>query len=180
MKEPIAWKGRNKSRAGLHCDSCYLPWHGVVSPVGGADGRLRLLVLFPSTALPHSPSPSYLFPVPSPSPSLYCFLPSLVTHLTGAWHLRTTLQIHLEFSSYQTSTAVLCDLAKSHDFSVPSACMYYIVLRNVRSLSCYFPFVGGAPRGSWNGLKVRSWGFTPVADSSSDSSMWKGEGLDFS
>lgn len=34
MEEPIAWKGRNKSQAVLHCSSCYLLWYGVVAVSG--------------------------------------------------------------------------------------------------------------------------------------------------
>lgn len=37
MKEPIAWKDRNKSQAVLHCSSCYLLWYGVVGCVRGDD-----------------------------------------------------------------------------------------------------------------------------------------------
>ena len=66
VKEPIARKGRNKSRAVLHRDSCYLLWHGAVSPVGGGgDGRLRL------QSSSRSAPPSFLLlPVSLPSPSL--------------------------------------------------------------------------------------------------------------
>ena len=65
VKEPIARKGRNKSRAVLHRSSCYLLWHGVVSPVGGGDGRLRL-----QSSSRSAPPPFLLLPVSLPSPSL--------------------------------------------------------------------------------------------------------------
>ena len=78
VKEPIAQKGRNKSRAVLHRDSCYLLWHGVVSPVRGVMGDS-------DSSPPHIPPPHPSSPSLCPSPPPPWFLPSLVTHWTGAW-----------------------------------------------------------------------------------------------
>lgn len=124
VKEPIARKGRNKSRAVLHRDSCYLLWHGVVSPVGGGA-----VMGDSDSSPPHVPPPNPSSSSLSPSPPPHWFLPSVVTHWTGAWWPRRSLQVPLGFSSYQTSTSVLCDLAKFHRFSVPHAYMYHVAFK---------------------------------------------------
>lgn len=51
MKEPIAWKDRNKSQAVLHCNSCYLLWYGVVGHVKGDDEQPRLSAALCSLAV---------------------------------------------------------------------------------------------------------------------------------
>ena len=77
VKEPIARKGRNKSRAVLHRDSCYLLWHGAVSPVGGG------VMGDSDSSPPHVPRPHPSSSSRCPSPPLHWFLPSLVTLWTG-------------------------------------------------------------------------------------------------
>ena len=139
VKEPIARKGRNKSRAVLHRSSCYLLWHGVVSPVGGVMGDS-------DSSPPHVPRPHPSSFSRCPSPPPHWFLPSLVTLWTGAWWPRRSLHVPLGFSSYQTSTAVLCDSAKFHHFSVPHAHIYHVALRNIRSLCQDFMFACEGPK----------------------------------
>lgn len=75
-KEPIAWEGRNKSRAVLHCDSGYLLWQGVVSPLG------RVVVVMGDSDRCIAP---FLL-LPSLLSSLSCFLPCLVPDWTSGWH----------------------------------------------------------------------------------------------
>ena len=159
VKEPIARKGRNKSRAVLHRDSCYLLWHGVVSPVRGVMGDSDSSP--PHIPPPHPPSPPW-------------FLPSLVTHWTGAWWPRRIghspgiqflPNLHRCAVWFGQTSPLLCA-------SCPHA---LCCCKNVGSLCQDFTFACEGPRGSWNGLNTRSQGFSPTADSSPDSSVWKGE-----
>lgn len=64
MKEPIAWKDRNKSQAVLHCSSCYLLWYGVVGRVRGDDEQPRLPAALCSRAAGLLPFPPSSLPPP--------------------------------------------------------------------------------------------------------------------
>lgn len=167
VKEPIARKGRNKSRAVLHRDSCYLLWHGVVSPVRGVMGDSDSSP--PQVPHPSLPPPPCVPPLPLPG-----FFPPW-SHIGQVPDGLEGFDIPLAFSAYQASTAVLCALAKLHYSSVPRAHVHYVAGRNVGSLCQDSTFACEGPRGSWNGLNTRSRGFSPTADSSPDSSIWKGK-----
>lgn len=100
-KEPIAWEGRNKSQAVLHCGSGYLLWQGVVSLLG----RVVVVVVGDSDRCIAPPSFSHpSFPL---SPA---FFPAWF-HTGQVADIFSTAKIHLR-------TAVLCDLGKPHKLSV--------------------------------------------------------------
>ena len=132
--------------------------------------KWKHLCVVAAISLSHLPSSSSLCPSPPPP----WFLPSLVTHWTGAWWPRRIWHSP-GIQCLPSFHAVLCALAKLHYSSVPRAHVHYVAGRNVGSLCQDSTFACEGPRGSWNGLNTRSRGFSPTADSSPDSSMWKGK-----
>lgn len=95
MKEPIAWKGRNKSQAVLHCSSCYLLWYGVVGHVRGDDEQPGLPAALCSQAGGACRASGLLF-LPSLPPS---FLPPPAAQTTSP------PRVHLSFSVHDLKAA---------------------------------------------------------------------------